>query len=107
MLRSGLGRLARLTKDVGRQRCSPAVDRGVGIEEGRIGRAEDERAQARFGERHLLVDGPQPGALGIEHGIDEVGVGQSFLERLGASRTAKDADDEERNYESSPATQPP
>ena len=80
------------------------ADRGVLILKGRIGRAEDEGAQARFGERHLLVNGAEPRTFGVENGIDEVGVSQSFFDRLGASRTAEDAEDEERKYEDSPAT---
>jgi hypothetical protein len=74
------------------------------ILKGRIGRAENEGAQARFGERHLLVNGAEPCTFGVENGIDEVSVSQSFFDRLGASRTAEDAEDEERKNEDSPAT---
>ena len=79
----------------------------VGIEEGRIGRAEDEGAQARLGQRDLLVDGAESRTFGVEDRVDEIGVGQSLRDRLGASRTAKAAHDEERTYENSPASQPP
>jgi hypothetical protein len=61
------------------------------ILKGRIGRAEDKGAQARFGERYLLVNGAEPRTFGVENGVDKVGVNQSFFDRLGASRTAENA----------------
>jgi hypothetical protein len=75
--------------------------------EGGVGRAADKRTQARLGERDLFVGRPQPRPFSIQHGIDQIRVCQSLLDRLGASRTAKDSDDEERDYNKSPAMQPP
>ena len=72
-----------------------------------VGGAPDKGPQARLGDRHFLVDGSQPRALGIEDGIDQVGGGQSFLERLGGCRTAKSSNREEGHEERSPAPQPP
>ena len=75
--------------------------------EANVAARRDERAQARLGERDLLVGRPQPRPFSIQHGIDQIRVCQSLLDRLGASRTAKDSDDEEREYNNSPAMQPP
>ena len=70
--------------------------------EGRVAARRDERAQARLGERDLLVGRSQSRPFGIQHGIDQIGVCQSLLDRLGASRTAKDSDDEERELQQQP-----
>jgi hypothetical protein len=75
--------------------------------EANVAARRDERAQARLGERDLFVGRPQPRPFSIQHGIDQIRVCQSLLDRLGASRTAKDSDDEEREYNKSPAMQPP
>src|SRR4029079_14006041 len=75
--------------------------------EANVAARRDKRAQDRLRERDLFVGRPQPRPLSIQHGIDQIRVCQSLLDRLGASRTAKDSDDEEREYNKSPAMQPP
>jgi hypothetical protein len=53
----------------------------------------NERAQACLGQGHLLVGRSEQRALTIEGRIDQVRVGQSLLQRLGHSRTARCGND--------------
>jgi hypothetical protein len=61
--------------------------------EGYVTLSANERAQPGLGERHLLVGRSQSCALAIEDRIDQVSVGQSLLQRLGHSRTARCGND--------------
>src|SRR5665811_2494032 len=55
----------------------------------RITRGADIGAQAGLGDRHLLVDGPEPRTLGIENRIEEMRVGERLLQALGVGRSGE------------------
>ena len=54
--------------------------------EGSVAGGADVGAQAGFGDGDLLVGGAQPGALGAQHRVDEIGVRQRLLQRFGRDR---------------------
>jgi len=85
-----------------------APPHNVAVYEGRIAIPKDVRAQASLGDCHLLVDRPEPGALRIKGWVEQVSVGQSLVERLGARRTANPANCEKGEKGCShPSTQQP
>ena len=66
-----------------------APPHNVSVYDRRIAGPKDVGTQARFGDCHLLVDRPEPGALSIKSWVDQVSVNQGLIERLGARLTAK------------------
>ena len=71
---------------------APSHNVGLGVLEGGIAGCADIRAQAGFGHGDLLVGGAQICPLGIQHRVDEIGVGQSLDQRFGRDRARAEND---------------